>query len=49
MSNFIVALPKKLVICEKQTPNFIGFECLALKHSEQDTRINGQTLIIHVK
>jgi len=37
MSNFIVALPKKLIICEKQTPNFIGFERLELKHYEQDT------------
>jgi hypothetical protein len=44
MFNFIVALPKKLVICEKQTPNFIGFERLELKHSESDTRLNGQTL-----
>ena len=36
MSNLIVALSKKSVICEKQTPNFIAFERLDLKHSESD-------------
>ena len=37
IARVIVALPKKSVICEKQTPNFSGFERLELKHSKQDT------------
>ena len=37
IARVIVAIPKKLVICEKQTPNFISFGRLELKHSEQDT------------
>jgi hypothetical protein len=48
MSNLIVALSKKLIICEKQSrrgvTNFIAFERLDLKHSESDTRLYGQTL-----
>lgn len=40
MSNLIVALIKKSVICEIQTPNFINFERLDLKHFETDTQVN---------
>ena len=44
MFNLIVALAKKLVICEKQTPNFIVFERLDLKYSESDNGLKKQTL-----
>jgi hypothetical protein len=41
MSNIIVALSKKLVICEKQSrrgvTNFVAFERLDLKHYEPNT------------
>ena len=36
MSNLIVALVKKPVVCEKKIVDFITFERIDLKHSESD-------------